>query len=126
MNDNEGALADIIIAQLVTILLLALILWRIWQLVLPLALEGSSTLGCYPNAAAGWGFFHVLFYAQIHRCYQERTGGRRVEARIKPPTSKATSGLASNVQVADRSNISWSRTYSYGDGHICGYGHICG
>ena len=30
MNDNEGALADIIIAQLVTILLLALILWRIW------------------------------------------------------------------------------------------------
>ena len=30
MNDNEGALAAIIIAQWVTILLLALILWRIW------------------------------------------------------------------------------------------------
>lgn len=30
MNDNEGALAAIIIAQLVTILLLALIPWRIW------------------------------------------------------------------------------------------------
>jgi len=62
MNDNEGALADIIIAQLVTILLLALILWRIWQLVLPLALEGSSTLACYPNAAASWGFFFMFFF----------------------------------------------------------------
>jgi hypothetical protein len=30
MNDKEGALAAIIISQWVTILLLALILWRIW------------------------------------------------------------------------------------------------
>jgi len=30
MNDNEGALAAIIISQWVTIVLLALILWRIW------------------------------------------------------------------------------------------------
>ncbi len=30
MNDNDGGLAVIIIAQLVTVLLLALILWRIW------------------------------------------------------------------------------------------------
>jgi hypothetical protein len=30
MNDNDGALAVIIIGQWVTILLLALILWRIW------------------------------------------------------------------------------------------------
>src|SRR5262249_5865409 len=85
--------------------------------------QPSAVIRTLPLAGA---FFHVLFYAQIHRCYQERTGGRRVEARIKPPTSKATSGLASNVQVADRSNISWSRPCNYGDGHICGYGHICG
>ena len=30
MNDNNGALAVIIISQWVTILLLALILWRLW------------------------------------------------------------------------------------------------
>jgi len=30
MNDNEGALAAIIISQWVTLVLLALILWRIW------------------------------------------------------------------------------------------------
>ena len=30
MNDNDGALAVIIIGQWLTILLLALILWRIW------------------------------------------------------------------------------------------------
>jgi hypothetical protein len=30
MNDNHGALAVIMISQWVTILLLALILWRIW------------------------------------------------------------------------------------------------
>ena len=30
MNDNQGALAAIIIAQWLMVLLLALILWRIW------------------------------------------------------------------------------------------------
>jgi len=30
MNDNDGALAVIIIGQWMTVLLLALILWRIW------------------------------------------------------------------------------------------------
>jgi hypothetical protein len=30
MNDNDGALAVMIISQWVTISLLALILWRIW------------------------------------------------------------------------------------------------
>jgi hypothetical protein len=30
MNDNDGALAVIIIGQWVTVSLLALILWRIW------------------------------------------------------------------------------------------------
>jgi len=30
MNDNEGALAVIIIGQWVTVALLALILWRVW------------------------------------------------------------------------------------------------
>jgi hypothetical protein len=30
MNDNEGALAAIIIGQWVTVLLPALILWRVW------------------------------------------------------------------------------------------------
>jgi len=30
MNDNDGALAVIIIGQWMTVLILALILWRIW------------------------------------------------------------------------------------------------
>jgi hypothetical protein len=30
MNDNDGALAVIIIGQWVTVSLLALILWRVW------------------------------------------------------------------------------------------------
>jgi hypothetical protein len=30
MNDNDGALAVIIIGQWLTVVLLALILWRIW------------------------------------------------------------------------------------------------
>ena len=96
-------------------------------MVLPLALEGSSTLACYPNAAASWGFFFMFFFMpKFTAAIRERTGGRSVVVQSKPPTSKATSGLASNAQVADRSNISWPRTYRYGDGHICGYGHICG
>src|SRR6516162_559507 len=33
----------------------------------------------------------------------------------------------SNAQAVDRrSNISWCRTYGYGDGRICGCAHICG